>query len=178
MIPGILLLLSGCATVSDYGCATEEHQARDLDLTTHYHATTPRESDPSVGLPPKGTVIEVTSYTVGFNAVRIEPCSILSITKNVTLRRGPETDIGIKETREFYAEDGVLITSVTEDVTAQFPATGGYKAVTPLPIPRSAPPGKYRILTRLTMERKSEKRSVVLAAAEAGFQIVQRRGGR
>lgn len=175
LVSACLSWLSGCAGLSDYACTLQESRAQSSDLATHYRYTAPPEVNAQV---PKGTSVKATHYTVAFNVERIEPCTTLSIIKEITLLRGADSDILIKETREFYAEDGTLITSLTEDLTSQLGKSGHYTAVTPLPIPRAAPAGRYLISSRLTLERKGDKRTQLLSAAEASFRIVPRQTDR
>ena len=178
-LPAALLCISlsfvtGCATLSDRGCAMQEARARSADLSTHYRPSTPQAGQNSDGPLPKGVPMKAMHYAVGFNVAQVEPCTTLSIIKKLTLQKSTDTDMSIKETREFYAEDGTLITSLTEDITTQFPKSGTYAAVTPLPIPRAAPPGKYLIVSKLTLERSGEKRPLLLSTARASFRIVAR----
>lgn len=172
LVTACLSWLSGCAGLSDYACSLQESRAQSSDLATHYRYTAPPEGN---GQLPKGTHVKATHYTVAFNVQRIEPCTTLSIIKEITLLRVADSNILIKETREFYAEDGTLIASLTEDLTGQLGKSGQYTAVTPLPIPRSAPAGRYLIISRLSMERKGDKRMQLLSAAEASFRIIPRR---
>jgi hypothetical protein len=174
VLSGCLFWLSGCAGLSDYACTLQESRAQASDLSTHYRYSAPPEGG---GQLPRGTPVKATHYTVAFNVERIEPCTTLSIIKELTLLRGADSDILIKETREFYAEDGTLITSHSEDLTSQLGTSGHYTAVTPLPIPRAAPAGRYLIISRLTMERKGDKRTQLLSAAEASFRIIPRQPG-
>jgi hypothetical protein len=173
-VSAAISLLSGCAGLSDYGCQLQESRSKSADLATHYRLSTPLAAPAGNDQLPKGVPIKVTHYTVRFNVEQIQPCTTLSIIKEVVLQRNADTDILLKETREFYAEDGTLITSLTEDLTSQLARSGEYAAVTPLPIPRSAPAGKYRIVSKLTQERKSDKKSLLLSAAEAVFSIIPR----
>ena len=166
-----LMGVSGCAGLSEYACTLQESRAQSTDLATQYRYTAAPEGN---GQLPRGTSARATHYTVSLNVVRIEPCTTLSIIKEVGLLRASDGDIIIKETREFYAEDGTLITSLTEDLTSQLSRSGVYTAVTPLPIPRSAPAGRYRIVSRLSMERGRGGRVHLLSAAEASFSIIPR----
>ncbi len=163
--------LSGCAGLSDYACTLQESRAQSSDLATHYRYTAPPDGNTQL---PRGTSVKVTRYSVTFNVERIEPCTTLSIIKEITLLRGSDNNIVIKETREFYAEDGTLIATLSEDLTSQFGRSGPYTAVVPLPIPRKAPAGRYRILSRLTLEHRGDKHTQLLSAAEASFAITPR----
>ena len=174
LLSTLLSLLAGCASLSDRGCKMQEARARTADLSTPYRPSTPQVGQNSDGQLPKGVPVKAMHYAVGFNVAQIEPCTTLSIIKKLTLQKSADTDMSIKETREFYAEDGTLITSLTEDITTQFPKSGTYAAVTPLPIPRAAPPGKYLIVSKLILERSGEKRPLLLSTARASFRIVAR----
>lgn len=167
-----LLALSGCAGLSDYACTLQESRAQSSDLSTHYRYS---GSAAGGGQPPRGMSVKVTHYSVALNVDRIAPCTTLSIIKEIRLLRTAQSNIQIRETREFYAEDGTLIASLTEDLTSQLGRSGQYSAVTPLPIPRAAPPGRYLITSRLTLERKGERRTQLLSAAEASFSIIPRK---
>ncbi len=79
-----------------------------------------------------------------------------------------------KEVREFFGPDGTLIATNTEDLTAQFQTSGHYQAVTPLPIPRSAPPGRYRIVSKFTLETHDARKPVLLARVDGSFHIASR----
>ena len=173
LLSALLLSLTGCASLSDRGCEMQEARARTADLSTHYRPSTPQAGQNSGGPLPKGVPMKAMHYAVGFNVAQIEPCTTLSIIKKLTLQKSADTDILIKETREFYAEDGTLITSLTEDITTQFPKSGTYAAVTPLPIPRAAPIGKYLIVSKLTLERSGEKRPLLLSTARASFTLLR-----
>ena len=167
-----ILSLNGCASLSNRGCEMQEARARTADLSTHYRPSTPQAGQNSDGQLPKGVPAKAMHYAVAFNVAQVEPCTTLSIIKKLTLQKSADTDISIKETREFYAEDGTLITSLTEDITTQFPKSGTYVAETPLPIPRGAPAGKYLIVSKVTLERSGEKRPLLLSTARASFRIV------
>lgn len=171
----LLSLLTGCASLANRGCEMQEASARTTDLSTHYHPSAPQAGQNNGALLPKGIPIKATHYEVEFNVAQIEPCTTLSIIKNLVLQKNTDANLLIKETREFYAEDGTLIASLTEDISAQLPKTGTYTAVTPLPIPRTAPAGKYLIVSKLTLERSGEKKPLLLSTARASFRIVARR---
>ena len=79
----------------------------------------------------------------------------------------------LNEMREFYAEDGTLIATSTQDISEQVKKSGAYIATTPLPIPKSAPPGKYKIVNKLLFERRGDRRAPVpIARAEGFFYII------
>ncbi|MDH4134546.1 MAG: hypothetical protein OEV31_07125, partial [Gammaproteobacteria bacterium] len=81
-------------------------------------------------------------------------------------------DIILTEIREFYAEDGSMITTSSQDITDQVKHSGNYVATTPLPIPKAAPPGKYRIVSKLVFDRRGKGRSPVPIARSEGFFFI------
>ena len=164
-------LLSGCAVLTDYGCRLQENRAKTADLSTYYR---PANSRTTYRPLTRGVPAELKHYKVAFNVERIEPCTTLSILKELNLHRNTDPGLQFKETREFYAEDGTLITTVTEDITSQLPVSGIYSAVVPLPIPRSAPSGNYHIVSKFTVERPGERRQLLLGTTNASFYIVAR----
>ena len=167
----ITSLLSGCAVLSDYGCKLQENRTKTADLSTYYRPASSRTTYRPLT---RGIPAELKHYKVAFNVERIEPCTTLSILKELNLHRNTDPGLQFKETREFYAEDGTLITSVTEEITDQLPVSGVYSAVVPLPIPRSAPPGKYHIVSKFTVERPGERRQLLLGTTNASFYIMAR----
>ena len=189
--PGILpltvmslaLLLSACAgfeALDLFGdeCSRYESRTKSTRYNTSYKlvsvpadAKTDLRIKPSRPLP-KGILAQVPVYKMAFDGDKIQPCSDLSIRKEIVLQRGDQPDLIFKEIREFYAQDGTLITTNAEDISDQISANGTYQTVTPLPVPRSAPPGKYRIVSRLTVEIKTGKKAQQLAKVEGIFYVV------
>ncbi len=167
----ILALLSGCATAPRHECRIQAAEAGKLDLSTHYHAAAQALT---FGPLPRGFLAQVALYRIGVNRNQIHPCEYLKIRKELYLRRDAHTDLTFTETREFYAQDGTLIASHTEDLSGQLRRSGSYEATTILPIPRSAPPGNYLIVSKLAFHLRGERRRIPLARAEASFEIVPR----
>ncbi|MHB8347548.1 MAG: hypothetical protein ACYDHM_10270 [Acidiferrobacterales bacterium] len=168
----ILALLSGCATAPRHECRIEAAEAGKVDLSTHYHAAA---RTLAFGPLPRGFLAQAALYRIGVNRNRIHPCQYLKIRKELYLRRDAHAKLTFTETREFYAQDGTLIASHTEDLAGQLHRSGSYGATTILPIPRSAPPGNYLIVSKLAFRRHGERRRIPLARAEASFTIVPRR---
>lgn len=162
-------LVGGCASPREHVCRLHEQRIQTLDQGTHYLFLTAEVGDARLN---KNTPAAALSYRLNPGVERIPPCNILTLRKELSLKRADDPKLLFKETREFYAEDGTLITSVTEDLTSQLARSGRYQADIPLPIPRVAPPGRYRVVTRLNLERLGDKRILPLAASEAWFQIV------
>ncbi len=108
-------------------------------------------------------------YVLGFRPGFTKPCTTLALHKDVVIHRSSDSDVVLNEIREFYAEDGTLIASTTQDISAQVQRSGNYIANTPLPIPKTAPPGKYRIINKLMFERRGSSRPPVQIARTDGF---------
>lgn len=169
LVAGAILLLSGCVTNPEYQCQVNEAKARNLDLTTHY---APQPRTLAFGALPRGILAEATLYRISIKDARVHPCQMITIHKELYLRRSRQADLVFKETREFYAQDGTLIASNTEDLTNQLRNGGSYIAATPLPIPRTAPEGEYLIVSKLSLQRRGDRRSYSLGRAEATFRIL------
>ena len=173
-------MLSGCAGLEVFGdeCSRYESRTKSARYNTLYKPA-PRPADtktdarikPDKPLP-IGVLAQVPVYKMAFDGDKIQPCSDLSIRKEIVVQRGDQPDLIFKETREFYAQNGTLITTSAEDISSQIATSGTYQTVTPLPVPRSAPPGKYRIVSRLTVETKAGKKVQQLAKVEGIFYVV------
>jgi hypothetical protein len=177
---GAVLALAGCAALDMFGdeCSRYESRTKRARYNTLYKPV-PKPADAKADTRakserplPKGVVAQVTVYKMAFDGDKIKPCSDLSIRKEIVLQRTAQPDLQLREIREFYAQNGALITTNAEDISEQIAVSGVYQAVTPLPIPRSAPPGKYRIVSRLMVETKTAKKPVQLAKVEGVFQVV------
>lgn len=107
-------------------------------------------------------------YTLRVNLTEVRPCEHLYLYKELYLQRGA-IDVSFEETRDFYTAAGQRVVSKKENITAQLKDGGYYSAAVPLPIPESAPPGVYRVVSRLMM--KSRGRERVLATASAEFRV-------
>jgi len=179
MIPLLVIaavfLPSGCASFENldlFGdeCSRYESRAKSSRYNTLYKPASKKPAD--VKAAPKGVLAQVPVYKMAFDGDKIKPCSDLSIHKEIVLRRSDRPDLIFKETREFYAQDGTLIATNAEDISEQLTTSDTYQTVTPLPVPRSAPPGKYRIVSRLTVETKAGKNLLPLAKVEGVFYVV------
>ncbi len=167
----VILVLSGCVTTPRDECQVQAANTRKLDLTTQYHLAAPTLT---FGPLPRSILAEATLYRVSVNEKQVRPCQNIMIQKDLYLRRNRQVSLIFKETREFYAEDGTLIASNTEDLSNQLRGSGRYTAETPLPIPSTAPPGNYLIVSNLAFERRGERRSFLLGRTEVTFRILPR----
>lgn len=173
LLTAAALTVASCATLSEYGCQMHEARVKDLDQATHYRRVS--SSSQTGGRPLSRTYpAQAPIYRLVLASETVAPCTMLSVKKEIVLARLDDRSLSFKETREFYAEDGTLITTLVEDLTGQLGDSGTYSAKFPLPIPRTAPSGKYRIVSRLTLERTGERKMLPLAQAEARFQIIRR----
>lgn len=165
----LTVLLGGCASMDNFSCDMHEQSARGAKPITTY---TPVEPKPNAAAPytlPAGSNAQVSTYKLTFRPGFTKPCASISLRKDVVIQRSDDAQVVLSEIREFYAEDGTLIATATQDVSAQVKKSGGYIAVTPLPIPKSAPPGKYKIVSKLLFERRGDRRPAVLIARAEGF---------
>lgn len=173
---GLSLLVTGCATFQKGSCAQFEERQDDADYATQYHFS---DSDSETAARnfkslPRGKSAVVRSYKMHIEPVKIKPCQHLTIRKEIYLQRNAKANLMLQEVREFYAGNGMLITTKIESVGSQLRTTGYYSSNTLLPIPETAPPGKYRIVSKLTLKAKNGSRPVELAKTSVNFQILVR----
>ena len=166
-------LLGGCAGVGDFSCDMHETQARGTKPVTTYTLTDPKNGENALRPLPAGNIAQVPTYKLSFKPGFTKPCTTLTLHKDVVIQRSDEAAVMLNEIREFYAEDGTLIATSTQDISEQVKKSGTYIATTPLPIPKSAPPGKYKIVSKLLYERRGDRRAPVpIARAEGFFYII------
>lgn len=162
-------LLGGCASMDDFSCDRHEHSTRGVKPVTTYM---PAEAKPNAAAPytlPAGSNPQVSTYKLSFRPGFTKPCTSIYLNKDVVIQRSDEARVVLNEIREFYAEDGTLIATAIQDISSQVKKSGTYVAVTPLPIPKSAPPGKYKIVSKLMFERRGDRRPAALIARAEGF---------
>lgn len=158
--------LSGCASTrnSHFGCAQAPEKA-----ATPY---TPLQTQQAKHEPlPAGLKAATRAYRLEVATPQIMPCNSLKLRKEVFLQRRPDPGMVFTEVREFYAQDGTLIARHSEDVSRQLHASGAYSASLSLPIPAAAPPGTYRIVSKLLLGRPGETRPLVVGWTHARFRI-------
>jgi len=170
-IPVLLVVapLSGCVTDGQMSCDKHEARVKTIKPVTTYALApgNPTIRTLSAGAPPQAPTY-VMKFVPGFT----KPCTIISIRKEVVILRSLDRNLNFSETRKFFAEDGTLITSTTQNITDQVARSGKYIATTPLPIPRNAPPGKYKIVSELQADRRGDRRLMPLARTEGYFYII------
>jgi len=171
-LPILLSLLAGCATTNDFGCDAHESRMRDTKPVTTYQTVKPKPGQAAPRTLPAGSLPQVPTYTLSFKPGFTKPCTTITLNKDVVILKSDDNDVSLSEIREFYAEDGTLITSATQNINDQVKRSGIYLATTPLPIPRNAPPGKYKIVSKLQAERRGDRRPIPVARAEGFFYII------
>lgn len=169
LMTALSILLGGCASMDNFSCDMHEHSTRSTKPITTY---SPAEPKPNAAAPytlPAGSNAQVSTYKLTFQPGFTKPCSSITLRKDVVIQRSEDAQVVLNEIREFYAEDGTLIATATQDVSAQVKKSGAYIALTPLPIPKSAPPGKYKIVNKLMFERRGDRRPAALIARTEGY---------
>lgn len=117
-----------------------------------------------------GEAVAARWYTLRTNRTQIRACDHLYLTKDLYLLRSDAVPLALHEQREFYTADGRLIATKREEVTQQLKSSGFYSASVPLPIPQEAPPGSYRIVTRLIAKLAEGDRTLATTSAEFRVQ--------
>lgn len=176
MLTGLSLLITGCATFRENTCEQFEVLRKDTDYTTQYQSSDPN-SETAIRdskQPLRGKPVVVRTYKMRVDPPAIKPCHHLTIHKEVYIQRDVRANQILMEVREFYSAGGKLIATKTESVGEQLRASGYYAAEQPLPIPEKAPPGKYRVVSKLVMKSQNKSPDIVLAKTFATFQVFPR----
>lgn len=112
-------------------------------------------------------------YKIRTSSKKVQGCDSLVLNKKLSLYRKPNKRFIFTERQEYYASDKTLIAVHEQDLTDQLDTSGRYTSSGELPIPHSAPTGKYRVVSKLILKRKGSKRSFKLAQATTWFRIVR-----
>lgn len=169
VVTALGILVHGCASLDNFGCDVRTQNARAAKPSTTYRPSTPRPNAAPAYSLPAGSVAQVSTYKLTFRPGFTKPCTTVTLHKDVVIQRSDEAHVMLNEVREFYAEDGTLIASASQDISGQVSKSGAYTATTPLAIPKSAPPGKYKIVSKLFFERSGERKPASLVARAEGF---------
>jgi hypothetical protein len=166
-------LLSGCATWAPDQCEQFEHVRRSTDYNAAYvySRTETQRAEQNFARRPRRADAVARWYTLRLNRSTTHACEHLYLIKDLYLQRSGEA-LTIEEQREFYTAQGQLIATKRENVTDQLPKTGYYIASVPLPIPRGAPVGRYRVVSRL-IATPPQGRARTLATTTAEFRVQQ-----
>jgi hypothetical protein len=176
ILAGCVLLISGCASLGGMSCAQFEQANQEADYTTHYHLLEPETKTVTRHLPPlpRGAAAVVHVYEMRVDPYTTKSCNHLRLHKEIHLQRRGGGGWQLEETREFYTISGTLIATRTESVGRQLQRSGFYAGSALLPIPEKAPPGRYRVVSKLVLKSGSKSRGTVLARTSASFQVVPR----
>lgn len=175
-IVGLILTVSGCATIPEETCEQFEANRKDTDYVTHYLFSEPDSEMAAKNFKPlpRGANAVARLYQIHVDPPRIKSCRHLTIRKEIYLQRRTQMNRHLEEVREIYTSDGALIATKTETIGDQLRTSGYYTGESLLPIPENAPLGKYRIVSKLVMKTKKKSRAVVLAKSSASFEVVSR----
>lgn len=168
------LFMAGCATHPTQTCPEFEERQSDPQYATQYRFSRSESENADANfkpLPP-GKNAMVRLYRMHVEPVKVKPCRHLTIHKEIYLQRTAKTWLVLEEIREFYAGKNMLITTKKEPMSGQLRATGYYASNTLLPIPAMAPPGKYRIVSRLMLRTKDQPKARELARTSVIFEIL------
>jgi len=153
--------LIGCVPLPQRG----EHPAASCTVgtawSTAYAASRPLES-----LAPGR--VQVLRYRISVHPDRGVPCGQLLLIKHLTILRG-DGPLHIAEVRNFYLH-GRLVASHRALIGHVLTSSGNYKARLTLPIPGSAPYGRYRMVS-LLYARWGTQASRLIAQARTGFMV-------
>lgn len=168
------VLLAGCAGFPGFdgmSCAQFGKTGRDADYATHYRLLEPETKSLARQLPPlsRDAVAAVRVYEMRVEPYATRSCNHLKLHKEVHIQRR-DGKWRLEEVREFYTFSGTLIATRTESIGNQLTRSGFYTGSTLLPIPEKAPPGRYRIVSKLVL--KSAGGTAVLARTSASFQVI------
>lgn len=171
---GSALLAAGCATHSPRTCPQLEERQDDPEYATLYRFSGSESEDAAANFKPlpRGRHAMVRVYRMHVEPVKIRPCRHLTIRKEIYLQRSAKARLILEEVREFYAGKNTLITTRKESMSDQLRTTGYYASNSLLPIPEMAPPGKYRIVSRLMLRTKGQSQTTELASTSVNFEIV------
>ena len=176
ILAGFALLISGCAGWREMNCTQFEESRKEADYTTQYRfleadsETAARNFKPL----PKSASAVVRQYKVRVDPPAIKSCNHLAIHKEIYLQRKADRNLALEEVREFYTADGALIATKTESIGDQLRTSGFYSGNALLPIPEKAPPGKYRIVSKLVLKGENTSRITLLAKTRVNFQVIAR----
>lgn len=171
------LMISGCAGWREMSCAQFEESRQETDYTTRYRfletesETAARNFKPL----PKSASAAVRQYKMRVDPPAIKSCNHLTIHKDIYLQRKMDRNLVLEEVREFYTADGALIATKTESIADQLRTSGFYSGNALLPIPEKAPPGKYRLVSKLVLKKKNSSRATLLAKTSVNFQVIARK---
>ena len=166
-------LVSGCATLFQPDpCRGFKSESASVNKDTTYHlaAAESKVAARDFRSLPDGHVAAARMYRVWVDQTKITPCQLLSIKSSFYLQRAGQR-LWFEEVREFYTKDGYKITENMTELSNALARTGFYLGEAPLPIPQAAPPGTYRIVSKLYFRTAPKRRAILLAEASTEFDV-------
>ncbi|MHB8253511.1 MAG: hypothetical protein ACYDEV_07380 [Acidiferrobacter sp.] len=112
--------------------------------------------------------LHVLSYRMSVAPASGRRCGAFTLTKRLTLLRGAGP-LHIVEIRDFYTH-GRLVAEHRAFIGHMIPQSGAYKARLTLPIPASAPFGRYRVVS-LLYARWGSGPALLVARTQTAFSI-------
>ena len=165
--------LSACEVSASLGCQWREltrgkYEARYAPADT---AGSERRLARPLG---RRVYARALKYRVRVATPAVPACEDLTVVKEVILQRRDDPKFRFTEINEYYTGAGELIATRTQDLTAHLGASGRYTARDRLPVPAAAPPGRYRMVSKLILTREGSKRAYLLSRDSARFRILPR----
>lgn len=120
-----------------------------------------------LGALPAGQV-RVLQYRLTVRPDQGQPCGSLVLAKQLTILRGPGP-LHLVEVRNFYTH-GRLVANHRAFIGRQIPDSGAYQAQLTLPIPGSAPFGRYQVVS-LLYARWGAGPSRLIAQSRTAFSV-------
>jgi len=167
----VLALTSGCATLAPDRCEQFDRarESTDYDTIYAYSKVETRRAENSFSRPSSRNAATVSWYTLRVNSSKTRACEHLYLIKDLYLQHSDDA-LTFEEQREFYTAQGQLIATKRENLTEQLTKPGYYTASVPLAIPRGAPAGTYRVVTRL-IATPAQGQAQTLATASSEFRV-------
>ncbi len=170
LLLSLAIAAGGCAMLSPETCEQFDARRKQINYATEYRIE-------NKGVPPdiqslgKHEQAAARTYQLHLDGDRVRPCTHLKINKELVLIRRDNPKLILEETREFFADNGKRIAVKNEVLTDQLIQNGRYTASIQLPIPKEAPPGKYRIVSTLTLKLKGSNKATPLAKSSVSFEV-------
>lgn len=166
-----LALVSGCATWTPDRCEQFDRvrESTDYDTQYSYSVAETKRAETSFSRRPTRRAVTAKWYTLRLNRTATRACEHLFLVKDLYLQRSAEK-LTLEELREFYTAQGQLIATKRENLTDQLAKSGYYVASVPLPIPRGAPAGTYRVVIHL-IATPANGSAQTLATASSEFRV-------
>lgn len=176
LLAGLALLVSGCASWREPSCAQFEQTRQETDYNTHYRLLEPDTQAAARHLSPlpRSAAAAVHLYEMRVDPYTTKSCNHLKLHKEIHIQRRAGGKLLLEETREFYTISGALIATRTESIGHQLHRSGFYAGSALLPIPAKAPPGRYRVVSKLVLKNGKKSKAMVLARTSASFQVIAR----